>query len=397
MTPTDASLVALGGAPLFVDRVRPIGQLSAPPMDAFLGQMRRQYDPSYLPGAAVSELEAALANLHEVSFCIACSNACVGLIALTELLANRASGEVILPAFTYVGLPHLVQWSGHQPRFCDVGEDSHALDADAVRAAINDETALILGVHQVNAPCSIDALQALSEETGVPLIFDAVHGLYNTHRGRPIGNFGRAEVFSLHATKMLNGFEGGYITTNDAALAAALRQLLNHGRRPDGRVGGLGLNGQLSDVHAAFALAGIDGVAAASQRNFDRYRRYQAGVSKIAGLSVFPYPENGERFNYEFTLVEVHPAFGINRDRTVELLLQEGTRARAYYGPPVHLTSHRPPEQAAPHLPVTEALAERFIQMPVGEHVSLDDIDRICQRMAQMHAHAAQLSDEASP
>lgn len=373
----------LGAPPVFTDRVRPIGQLSAPPLDDFLALARRRWEA--MPGetGVVQELEAALAELHGVAHCIVCSNACIGVMALIELVARRPTGEVILPAFTYVGLPHLVQWSGHRPVFCDVDEHTHALSAEAVRGAITDDTALILGVHQVNAPCSIDELDQISQDTGVPVIFDGVHGLYCTHRGVPIGGFGRAEVFSMHATKMLNGCEGGYITTHDGELAQALRRFIDHDTTP----AALGMNGRMSEVQAAFALAGLPGLPGACDRNLERLRRYATGVADIPGLSVFDYPQNGERFNYEFALVEVHPEYGIGRDDVVTLLLAEGTRARAYYDPPVHQTAHRPPDQPEPHLPVTERLAQRFIQMPVGEHVSLDDIDQICGCLARWYTH----------
>jgi len=394
-----ASILAahFGAEPLFTDRVRPIGQLSAPPLARFFEIVRRRWDGIPCETGIIEELEESLAQLHGVSHAITCSNACIGLMAVIELCARRPAGEIILPAFTYVGLPHLVQWSGHRPRFCDVSESTHALDPQAVRAALSDETAMVLGVHQVNAPCAVDELAALSEEFGVPVVFDGVHGLYCTHRGVPIGGFGVAEVFSLHATKMLNGFEGGYITTHDEALARALRELLRHGSTADG----LGMNGRLSEVHAAFALAGLEGLPAACERNLARLERYRDRLSDVPGLKVFAYPEDAERYNYEFTLVEVLPDYGLSRDDVVRLLLAEGTRARAYYSPPVHQTEHRPPEQSEPPLRVTEALAERFIQMPVGEHVSLDDIDAICERLRLWHQNhhdlASALASEKGP
>lgn len=379
-------LARFGGRPRF-DRVRPIGQLSVPDRARFRANMRELYAGGASAGslALVQRLEAELCALHEVEACVAYSNACVALIALTELVAVVPGGEVILPAFTYMGLPHLVQWTGHRPRFCDVHPTEHTLDVAAVRACIGPNTAAILGVHQVNATCRVEALDALSRETGVPVIYDAVHGLYNTHRGAPVGGFGRAEVFSLHATKMLNGFEGGYITTNDVALARDLCVLRDHGRGEDGRPQRLGLHGGLSEVHAGFALAGIPELPAACERNLRRYERYIAGLAGVPGLRVVRYPDDGERRNREFTLVWVEADFGLDRDQVVEVLLAEGTRARAYYGPPVHLTDHRPDDMPAPSLPVTERLARHIIQMPVGEHVSLEDIDVICSVLRALY------------
>jgi len=387
-----SQLARFGGRPRF-DRVRPIGQLSVPDRARFFGLMREVYAQGASAGSLslVQRLERELAALHGVEHCVVVSNACVALIQLTELLAIVPGGEVILPAFTYMGLPHLVQWSGHRPRFCDVHPTEHTLDVDAVRACITPETALILGVHQVNATCRVEALEALSRETGVPVIYDAVHALYNTHRGTPVGGFGRAEVFSLHATKMLNGFEGGYITTHDGALAADLRHMRADGLVDDGasgaRPGGLGFHGGLGEVHAGLALAGLPDLPAACARNRARYERYRAELAGVRGVSVVPYPDDDERRNYEFALVWVDDGFGLTRDEAVSALQAENTRARAYYGPAVHLTDHRPAWMEAPSLPITERLAQHIIQMPVGEHVALEDIDQICDVLHVLHEH----------
>ncbi len=372
-----AELALFGGHPTF-QRVRPIGQLATPDPARFQACLEAAVahesgrGPSLIP-----QLERELGEFHGVEHCVTFSNACVALIALTELLGRVPGGEVILPAFTYMGLPHLVQWTGHRPRFCDVLPDEHTLDPAAVREALGPNTALILGVHQVQAACQVEEFASLSEEFDLPVIYDAVHGLYNTHRGKPIGRFGEAEVFSLHATKLLNGFEGGYVTTCDGDLTRRLRVLRDGGRSAGGAALQRGWNGQLPEFHAALALAGLEDLPRTAERNRARYERYRATFQGIPGVRVLEYPLDGEQRNYEFTLVWVDPEFGFSRDEVVEILMAEGTRTRAYYGPAVHQTEHRPQWMAEPSLPVTEQLAKHLLQMPVGEHVSLEDIDRI--------------------
>lgn len=372
-----ADLALFGGPPTF-QRVRPIGQLATPNPELFqdcLGAAVAHESgrgPSLIP-----RLEQELQQLHQVEHCVTFSNACVALIALTELLGRVPEGEVILPAFTYMGLPHLVQWTGHRPRFCDVLEEEHTLDPSAVRRALGPKTALILGVHQVQAACRVEEFAALSEEFEIPVIYDAVHGLYNTHRGQPIGCFGEAEVFSLHATKLLNGFEGGYITTRNGDLARRLRALREDGQSVAGAPLQRGLNGRLPEFHAALVLAGIGDLPKTAERNRARYDRYRSVLEEVPGVRVLEYPADGEQRNYEFTLVWVEPEFGFTRDEVVQILMAEGTRIRAYYGPAVHQTEHRPDWIEEPSLPITEHLAKHILQMPVGEHVSLEDIDRI--------------------
>src|SRR5690606_1129933 len=98
-----------------------------------------------------------------------------------------------------------------------------------VRPHLGAETALIMAVHPIINCCDATGLEALSLETGVPLMFDAVESVYERIDHRKVGSFGRAECFSMHASKLLNGFEGGYVTTNDTELANRLALMRGFG------------------------------------------------------------------------------------------------------------------------------------------------------------------------
>lgn len=384
-------LALFGGKPQFA-RLLPIGQLAMPDQDRFFALAREIYANQRLTnnGPLVQRLEARLAELHNVKRCIAFANASLAIVALLRHLAGDRHGEVIMPAFTYVGLPHLAQWAGLMPRFCDVDAETHTLNPAAVAAAIGKQTSAIMGVHQVNAPCHINALSEIADAHGIPLIFDAVHGIGCTHQGKVIGGFGRAEVFSLHATKLLNGFEGGYITTDDETLAEAMRLMRNFGFSGESEVTTLGLNAKLNELHAACGLAGIDRLPDIIASNRERVAAYRDAFAAIPGLRWLPYGNDGEARNYEFALLSVPPEWPLRRDELVALIRAEGALARAYYSPPVHLSSHCPPE-ARTMLPVTERLAGEFIQMPVGELVGPEEVSSLARLFVFMHDHAVEI------
>ena len=148
---------------------------------------------------------------------IAVCNATVGLeIAIRAL---PMTGEVIVPAITFIATAHALQWQQITPVFCDIDPATHMLDPAEVETLITARTSGILGVHVWGRPCDVDALQDIADRHGLHLMFDAAHAFGCSHRGRMIGGFGRAEVFSFHATKFFNSFEGGAIATNDDELA----------------------------------------------------------------------------------------------------------------------------------------------------------------------------------
>ncbi|AMO35707.1 DegT/DnrJ/EryC1/StrS family aminotransferase [Thauera humireducens] len=380
-----ADLALFGGRPLF-DRPRPIGQLAKPDTERFFSLMKSAFDSRRLSnnGPLVQELEARLADYHAVRHCIAYANAGLALITLIETIADGRKGSVVIPTFTYTGLPHIVRWAGLTPVFCDVAPDTHTLTATSVADALRDDTIMMLGVHQANSPCPIDELSAMCEQFGLPLLFDAVHGLGATFRGKPIGGFGIAEVFSLHATKLLNGFEGGYITTNDDELAALMRRKRNFGYSGESSIDTLGLNGKLNEVHAASALASLDKLPVVISRNHARLDAYQQAFRGIPGISWIPYPGD-EATNAEFPLLKLATDWPIPRDALVSILRAEGALARAYYAPALHLqddSRHR-------SLPVAEALAQCIVQMPTGEMVNTTDIARLASLVQFVSSNAA--------
>ncbi|HEX4098650.1 MAG TPA: aminotransferase class I/II-fold pyridoxal phosphate-dependent enzyme [Caulobacteraceae bacterium] len=392
-------LAIFGGRPLF-DRPRPVGQLDAPPVDRYLELLRESFEARHLTndGPLALRLEAVLAERHEVRHCVSLANAALGLTMLMQLFARGRSGRVAMPAFSYRGLPHFARWAGQKPLFCDVDRETHTLDPAALDARIDAETHSILAVCTFNSPGDLDGLADVAARRGIPLFLDSVYGLETTYGGRVLGGFGRAEVYSTHATKLLNGFEGGYITTNDDDLAAVLRWQRNFalpGQRPDCAVGWdhtLGLNAKLTELHAAMALASLEGLSAVVERNQTRHEAYRHQIEPIDGLSLIPAGDPGERRNFQLAVLDVQPAWGLTPEQTLKVLRAEGAAVSGYYSPPLHLTDAVDPLPPG-SLPVAEALARRLVQLPVGELVSVEDVGLIGQLLRFLASHGAAVRD----
>lgn len=359
-----AELAVFGGAPLFASP-RPVGQLAAPLPETFLASLRELLESQSRD--VVPRLEARLRDYHGVPHCIAFTNAGLAIIVLMKLLARGRRGETIMPAFSYRGLPHFAQWAGQTPRFCDVTGPTHGLDPELVRAAISAETTSILAVNNFNGPCQIDALLAIASDAKIPMFFDSVYGIGSTYRGTPLGGFGEAEVFSLHATKLLNGFEGGYVTTRSADLAAELRALNESA-----------FDNRLNDVHAAMALLCLDDLPEVVERNRLRYATYARMCAGLEGFELLEYVDaESETHNYEMALVEVKEPWPLTRYEMVKILRAENVLITSYYNPPLHRSPHAPSNAPIPSLPAAEEFAKRFLQLPVGELMSIDDINRL--------------------
>jgi dTDP-4-amino-4,6-dideoxygalactose transaminase len=226
-------------------------------------------------------------------------------------------------------------------------------------------------------------------------MYDASHAFGCSHDGRMIGNFGRAEVFSFHATKMLNTFEGGAIVTNDDTLAGRVKLMRNFGFAGFDNVIYLGTNGKMSEVSAAMGLTGLESMdefIAANRRN---YRRYVEELQDVPGVRMFRHDES-ERRNFQYVVAEVDESdAACTRDLLIQALHAENVIARRYFYPGCHRME--PYRSYFPHagllLPETERVAARVIVLPTGTAVSPDDVATICGIIRCVVRHGRELTE----
>jgi dTDP-4-amino-4,6-dideoxygalactose transaminase len=380
--------LALFGGDRRFSRARSTSNLVRPDLDAFLSYSRIFYDAQWYTntGPASVMLEERLAEFHEAAECVVFSCGFWGLVLAIRCLALPDRQEVLMPSLTYRRMADAVAWTGLIPRFCDIEENSLAPSADTMRPLISEQTALILGAQPMVNCCDAPGLEALAEQASIPLLIDSVESVYESYQGRRVGTFGKAELFSLHASKLVNGFEGGYITTEDGSLAEELRLLRGFGYRAQDEVIGLGLNAKLNEIHAAMTLAGLDEVDQHVQRNQVRYEVYRECVRDFPDLRLLEFDES-ERCGYKNIVIELRDDWPLSRERTLLLLNAEGILARAYYSPPLHMKKTSYPTYSA-RLEVTERLAERFVLMPSGFQVSAEDIRDVMNVMRFISLHA---------
>ena len=343
-------------------------------------------------GPYVYEFERRIAEVCEVPYCIATSNATAAMEILVHALGLK--GEVIVPSFTFVATAHALKWLGVEPVFCDVDPLTHTLDPACVEALITERTTAVLGVHVWGQVCDVDALQDLCARHGLRLVFDAAHAFGCRREGRAVGGFGDAEVLSFHATKFINSFEGGAILTHDPELAARARLMRNFGFEYLDSVVSLGINAKMTEICAAMGLVSLEGMEGFLLANRANYLAYQHGLSDIQGLSVHVTAPQ-EVSNHQYVVVKVDEGLlGIGRDEFLEVLMAEGVFARRYFHPGCHRMQPYA-SQCDPwewNLPVTEQLSGTLLQLPTGHAVSTDDVEAICGLIRFVADHAREIA-----
>jgi dTDP-4-amino-4,6-dideoxygalactose transaminase len=196
-----------------------------------------------------------------------------------------------------------------------------------------------------------------------------------------VGNFGSAEVFSFHATKFLNTFEGGAVATNDDELASRIRLMKNFGFAGYDNVIYPGTNGKMTEMSAVMGLTGLESIDEFVTTNRRNHHHYCSDLADLDGITIAGY-DPSEKSNYQYVILEVdEQAAGLSRDELVSLLHAENILARRYFFPGCHrmepYRSHFP--NAHLMLPNTTALARRVLALPTGSAVGADEISVICR------------------
>jgi dTDP-4-amino-4,6-dideoxygalactose transaminase len=363
-TPQD---LAINGAMPAFEQPLHVGRPNIGSRESFIKYVDEIFERRWLSnnGPLVQDFERRVADLHQVKHCVAMCNGTVALeIAIRAL---GLAGEVIIPSYTFVATAHALHWLAITPVFADIDPATHNLNPEAVRRMITPRTTGIIGVHLWGRAAPVEELQQIADEHGLKLMFDAAHAFGCSHQGKMIGNFGACEVFSFHATKFFNTFEGGAIVTNDGDLAEKMRLMRNFGFAGFDTVIHPGTNGKMIEVAAAMGLVNLDYIDSVIEANHRNHNAYREGLSGIPGISLLEF-DAADQSNYQYVVMEIGTECPVTRDKIIEALHAENILARKYFWPGCH--NMQPYCELFPHagmlLPNTQLVANRVVVLPTG-------------------------------
>jgi dTDP-4-amino-4,6-dideoxygalactose transaminase len=208
-----------------------------------------------------------------------------------------------------------------------------------------------------------------------------------------IGNFGNAEVFSFHATKFFNTFEGGAVVTNDDDLARQIRLMKNFGFVDYDQVIYIGTNGKMNEVSAAMGLSSLESLDEFIMINRRNYEHYRAVLNGVRGVRLYAY-DDSEKCNYQYVVLEIdEERAGISRDQLMKILHAENILARRYFYPGCHLMEPYKTLYPNAHLslPQTKRVAAQVMTLPSGQAMTPEMIAIVCGIIRTAIENAAEI------
>ncbi len=254
---------------------------------------------------------------------------------------------------------------------------TYTMSAKAAEQAIGPRTRALLPVHLYGQPADLDALTHLARSAGLRLIEDACQAHGAAHRQRRVGTVGDFGCFSFYPTKNLGAFgDGGMVVTDDDELAERARLVREYGWKPRNRALLRGINSRLDELQAAILrvkLPHLDEWNARRREIAEKYRRALPGLATADLSLTLPGEAPGRYHVYHLYVVQVD-----RRDEIRAALAGRGIGSGIHYPNP----AHRQPAfdgfwDSRPCLPVTEALAQRVLSLPIFPEMLDDEIERV--------------------
>ena len=263
-------------------------------------------------GSYHQKLEQALAEYLKVPYVSLFTNGTLPLI--TALQALRITGEVITTPYSFVATTHALWWNGIKPVFVDIDPKTGNLDPNKIEAAITPRTTAIMPVHVYGQPCDVNAIQAIADNYGLKVIYDAAHAFGVEVNGKSILNAGDMSTLSFHATKVYNTVEGGAMIMHDEKTKKRIDYLKNFGFANETTVVGPGINSKMDEIRAAYGLLNLRQVDAAIEARRQVAIKYRESLKNVEGITFFEdIPHVKHNYSYFPIFVDAEK-YGMTRD-----------------------------------------------------------------------------------
>ena len=334
---------------------------------------------AYIGGPAVKTFEQEFANYIGVSDCVGCNSGTDALILALRALKIGPGDEVITTPFTFFASAETVSAVGATPVFVDIDAATFNMDLDRLEAAITEKTKAIMPVHLFGQPIDMTRLMDIANKHNLVVIEDCAQSVGAEWQSQKVGSIGHVGCFSFYPTKNLGACgDGGAATTNDPALAAAMRRLKEHGQSSRYFYEEIGYNSRLDALQAVILSIKLRYLDSWNAQRREKAAIYGEFLSRVPGVAVpkeLPLAKGvWNQYTIRLTSPENDPNPSGNFRDSVRTKLQEcGVGSMVYYPFPLHLQPvYKSLGYLAGELPQAEQVCYEVLSLPMFPELSRD-------------------------
>jgi dTDP-4-amino-4,6-dideoxygalactose transaminase len=329
---------------------------------------------SWVLGPNVHAFEKEAAEFVGSRYAIGLANGTDALYLSLRALGIGPGDEVITTPYTFFSTSEVIDMVGARPVFVDIEADSFNINPVLVEQAVTENTRAIIPVHLFGNPADMTAINAIAEKYDLAVVEDAAQAFGAQHNGQRVGSMGNTGCFSFYPTKVLGCYgDGGLLTTDSDEIAEAVRKLRNHGAAAAFQHDEVGMNSRLDEVQAALLrlkLKNLDENIASRQRIASVYDERLAKL----GITCPARPQHG---SHAFNLYTIRST---KIDAIRQALMENAIGNSTCYPAPLALQEvYQHLQYSAADFPVSVALGNEVVSLPVFPVMTEEQLDRVCQ------------------
>lgn len=355
-----------------------IARSSMPPYEEYTEAIRPLWDSHWLTnmGKYHEKLELKLKEYLNVTALSLIVNGHMALELALQMFDFPEGSEVITTPYTFISTTYAIVRNHLTPVFCDVKMSDGTIDETRIEELITENTVAILPAHVYGNVCNIDEIQKIADKYSLKVIYDAAHAFGEKYKGKGIGCYGDASIFSFHATKVFNTIEGGAVAANNLDLHDKLYNLKNFGIRGEELVVSVGTNAKMNEFSAIMGLCNLRHIEHVIQKRKLRNEEYKKVLKNVKGIRTFENnPDVVENYGYFPVLVEKE--YPLNRDQLYSFLRKCGYFAKKYFYPLASDQVYFKNKYKNVVLDNARKLSEEILVLPSYEDIPIENIREI--------------------
>ena len=331
----------------------------------------------YIMGHEVDQFERDIADYCQRSYAIGVSSGTDALYMSLRSLGVGPGDEVITTSLSWIATANAIAMTGASPVFADIDESLN-LSLESVKHLISARTKVILPVHYTGRCVDISGFESLSEETGIPLLYDAAQAFGSTYRDRPVGSYGELCCFSLNPMKVLGACgEAGVILTDNKALYESLQILRYNGTINKEVCVKSSLNGRIDTLQAAILSIRLRLVGEKIRKRKAICALYDELLPDSVGLPTQDSQESVSAY-YSYT-IRVN-----ERESLIELLRQKGIETKIQH--PILMCDQAPYRDCKNDVGErTRSIVAKILCIPANETVTHEDASYVADCIRQFY------------
>ena len=335
----------------------------------------------FVQGPKTSKFEEEFAAYCGVNYCISLNSGTSALHLALRCLDIGPGDEVITVAMSFIATAWAISYVGATPVFVDIDAARRTMSPTKLEAAITPRTKAIIPVHLYGMPAEMDRINAIAVQHGIPIIEDAAQAHGARYRGKRVGQFGKIACFSFYPGKNLGAYgEGGALTTNDTLIAQRARSLRDHAQSERYFHDEIGYNYRMDRFQTA--------VLAIKLKQLDSWNAIRvaraACYAKLLKDSSYKLPTHFSDCEcvWHCYVIECQ-----DRDSIRHALQEAGIETGLHYPLPIHLQkAYAFLGYRRGDLPVTEALCERCLSLPMSADLTDEQISAVVSALRKAAA-----------